>query len=717
MTSPASPSPQPTPDRPRPRRRPWRTLAGALLGLTIAGAGIGAWTVDRIWRQLPAVDHLASYRPAMPLRIYSRDGVLLAEYGIERREFTPLAQIPQRVRHALLAAEDARFYEHGPVDFNGLLRATLTNLVAGHSAQGASTISMQVARNFYLTRDKLISRKLAEILMAYKLEQAYGKDKLLELYMNQIYLGERAYGFAAAASIYCGKPLDALTDAEAAVLAGLPKAPSAFNPTVNPTRATERRQYVLRRMREQDYLDETAYRQALDAPLGLANTPPPGIVAAPYVAERARRMMVERYHDEAYTLGLDVVTTVTMRDQLAAEAALRHAVLGARLRRARPNAAARDGGAPGEGLEGALVSLDADTGDILALAGGADFQRNPFDHALQAYRQPGSSFKPFVYSAALEKGLFPGTLSDDTQRTLSKEETGANRWRPRNYANNYEGFIPMRRGLVRSKNLVAVSLMQAADPAFVQHHAVGFGFEGPRNPASLPLSLGAGAATPLQLASAYGAFANGGLRMDTRLVETVRLRNGDTLFSAPPPVATRVISERNAFVMDSMLRDVARFGTARGTLSLRRPDIAGKTGTSNGSKDVWFAGYSSGVVTVAWLGYDAPRSLGRATGATLALPVWLAYMKVAVDGRASVERAMPGDLALVDGDYVYAEYTNGKCADAPPPYIRNAFACGAARGGAAALSPASAAQPSERTLPPVDAAERARVLELFRTED
>ncbi|WDD91252.1 PBP1A family penicillin-binding protein [Burkholderia sp. FERM BP-3421] len=714
MTSPASPPP--TPDLPRPRRRPWRTLAGALLGLTIAGAGIGAWTVDRIWRQLPAVDHLASYRPAMPLRIYSRDGVLLAEYGIERREFTPLAQIPQRVRHALLAAEDARFYEHGPVDFNGLLRATLTNLVAGHSAQGASTISMQVARNFYLTRDKLISRKLAEILMAYKLEQAYGKDKLLELYMNQIYLGERAYGFAAAASIYFGKPLDALTDAEAAVLAGLPKAPSAFNPTVNPTRAIERRQYVLRRMREQDYLDETAYRQALDAPLGLANTPPPGIVAAPYVAERARRMMVERYHDEAYTLGLDVVTTVTMRDQLAAEAALRHAVLDARLRRARPNTAARDGDA----LEGALVSLDADTGDILALAGGADFQRNPFDHALQAYRQPGSSFKPFVYSAALEKGLFPGTLIDDTQRTLSKEETGANRWRPRNYANNYEGFIPMRRGLVRSKNLVAVSLMQAADPAFVQHHAVGFGFEGPRNPASLPLALGAGAVTPLQLASAYGAFANGGLRMDTRLVETVRLRNGDTLFSAPPPVATRVISERNAFVMDSMLRDVARFGTARGTLPLRRPDIAGKTGTSNGSKDVWFAGYSSGVVTVAWLGYDAPRSLGRVTGATLALPLWLAYMKVAVDGRASVERTMPGDLALVDGDYVYAEYTTGKCADAPPPYIRNAFACGAARAGASAdagLSPASAAQPAERALPPVDAAERARVLELFRTDD
>ena len=225
------------------------------------------------------------------------------------------------------------------------------------------------------------------------------------------------------------------------------------------------------------------------------------------------------------------------------------------------------------------MSLDADTGDILALAGGADFQRNPFDHALQAYRQPGSSFKPFVYSAALEKGLFPGTLIDDTQRTLSKEETGANRWRPRNYANNYEGFIPMRRGLVRSKNLVAVNLMQAADPAFVQHHAVGFGFEGPRNPASLPLSLGAGAVTPLQLASAYGAFANGGLRMDARLVETVRLRNGDMLFSAPPPVATRVISERNAFVMDSMLRDVARFGTARGTLPLRRPDIAGKTGT------------------------------------------------------------------------------------------------------------------------------------------
>ncbi|WP_323120448.1 penicillin-binding protein 1A [Burkholderia alba] len=718
MTPAASPPPPAAPTR---ARRYLRTFAGALLGLTVAGIAIGAWTVDRIWRQLPAVDHLATYRPAMPLRIYSRDGVLLAEYGIERREFVPIGQIPPRVRHALLAAEDARFYEHGPVDFGGLARATLTNLVAGHSAQGGSTISMQVARNFYLTRDKLISRKLAEILMAYKLESAYGKNKLLELYMNQIYLGERAYGFAAAASIYFGKPLDQLSDAEAAVLAGLPKAPSAFNPAVNPARAHARRQYVLRRMHELGYLDGAAYQQAADMPLTLANTPPPGIVAAPYVAERARRMMVERYRDDAYTLGLDVTTTVTMRDQLAAEAALRHAVLDARMRRARPGAPrAADAAAQGDTLEGALVSLDAGTGDILALAGGADFRRNPFDHALQAYRQPGSSFKPFVYSAALEKGYFPGTLVDDTQRTLSKEETGANRWRPRNYANNYEGFIPMRRGLMRSKNLVAVSLMQAAQPLFVQRHALGFGFEDVRNPASLPLALGAGSVTPLQLASAYGAFANGGLRAEPRLIETVRLRNGGELFRAPEPATTRAISARNAFVMDSMLRDVVRFGTARGALPLRRTDTAGKTGTSNGSKDVWFAGYSSGVVAVAWLGYDAPRSLGRATGATLALPVWLAYMKVAVDGRMPVDPAMPNDVALIDGDYVYAEYPGGKCVDAPPPYIRSAFACGGTRSDAAATregwgADASSAVPAP--LPPVDAAERARVLELFRTED
>ncbi|HIH2752450.1 PBP1A family penicillin-binding protein [Burkholderia aenigmatica] len=701
-------SPPPPPAPPPRRRRAWRTLAGALLGLTVACAGIGAWTIQRIWTQLPSVEHLAVYRPALPLRIFSRDGDLLAEYGVERREFVPLERIPPLMRQALLAAEDAKFYQHGAVDFSGLARATFANVVTGQPGQGGSTITMQVARNFYLTRDKVLSRKLAEILMATKLEREYSKDKLLELYMNEIYLGERAYGFAAAANVYFGKPLDALSAGEAAVLAGLPKAPSAFNPVVNPARATARRNYVLGRMHALGQLDDATYRAAVDAPIALATTPPPGIIAAPYVAERARRMMVERFHDDAYTLGLDVTTTISMRDQRAAEASLERTL--SRQQRAKRDAR--------NGLEGALVSLDAATGDMLALVGGADFNRNVFDHALQAYRQPGSSFKPFVYSAALEKGYFPGVLVDDTQRTLTHEETGARPWRPRNFANNYEGFIPVRRGLMRSKNLVAVSLMQATDARYVQQHAVQFGFDAQRNPASLPLALGAGAVTPLELASAYSVFANGGTRMVPRLILSVKQRHGGAMYEATAPAGERVVSARNAFMMDSMLRDVVKSGTARGALALRRDDAAGKTGTSNGSKDVWFAGYSSGIVAVAWLGYDTPRPMGRATGASLALPVWLDYMKAAVDGRTPVEATPPQDVALVDGDYVYAEYTRGTCTADVPSYIRSRFACGGAAVAAGASgTPGDHGKPAEPMPAAVDAAERERVLDLFRTED
>ncbi|MFM0068737.1 penicillin-binding protein 1A [Paraburkholderia aspalathi] len=727
---------QSSPSVPHKRRgRYLRLIAGAMLGVTISVIVTGAWTLGNLWKQLPSVDHLAMYRPALPLRIYSSDGVLLAEYGIERREFVPIGRIPLRVRHALLAAEDAHFYEHGAVDLSGVVRAMFTNVVTGHLAQGGSTISMQVARNFYLTRDKRFSRKLVEILMAYKLESAYGKNKLLELYMNQIYLGDRAYGFAAAASIYFGKTLDELDDAQAAVLAGLPKAPSAFSPITSPTRAMVRRQYVLYRMHKLNYIDDLAYRKAMNAPLVLRNTPPDGIIAAPYVAERARRMMVDQYHNDAYTLGLDVTTTVKMRDQLAAEAALQRAVSDARRRRSSVGVNADSRVA---GLDGAIISLDARTGDILALAGGVDFGRNSFDHALQAYRQPGSSFKPFVYSAALEKGYFPGTLVDDSQRTLSQEETGAASWRPRNYGNRYDGLIPVRRGLVNSKNMVAVSLMQAAQAPYVQQFALRFGFDNVRNPASLPLALGAGSVTPLQLASAYAVFSNGGMWVAPRLIGTVRLRNppdhgsdagngrgsanADMLFLAPPPVSTQVIPARNAFVMDSMLRDVVRAGTARGALSLRRSDTAGKTGTSNDAKDVWFAGYSSGVASVVWLGYDTPRSLGRATGATLALPVWLDYMRVAIDGRASVERTQPDGLAFADGDYVYSEYLNGKCIDAPPPFVRNAFECRKAQIGTAAASLDSGGtlvanripSSTDSVVPPIDAEERARVLDFFR---
>ena len=740
---------------------------GLTLGLGMAAALAGGWWLRQAWQDLPAVEHLAQYKPALPLRIFSSEGELLAEYGEERREFLPLKEIPLRMRQALLAIEDARFYEHGAVDFYGLTRATLANIVTGHHVQGASTITMQVARDFFLSRDKTIQRKLTEMLLAYKLEQHYGKDKLLELYMNQIYLGERSYGFSAASNIYFDKPLAEVSIAEAAMLAGLPKAPSAYNPVANPQRATVRQHYILQRMRELGYITPAEYDAAVAEKLALNKDRNSSVHAAAYAVEEARQLILQSYPEGAYSMGLDVTTTIRMAPQIAADKSLRDGLLNAQARRgyrgpearlapsadsvARQLAAYPDSGELRAALvrkvdtagkrqltaqlrngddivltasdarlggklqwdgkraivagsvirvvhdaakkrwlvsqlpemEGALISVEAHSGEIVAMAGGFDFYRNHYNHAMQAYRQPGSSFKPFVYSAALEKGYFPGTAVDDTQRLLLPQETGARQWRPRNYGNNYEGFISVRRGLVRSKNLVAVSLMQAAGPGYVQHYATRFGFEGARNPVSLPLALGAGAVTPLQLAQSYAVFANGGMQMPPKLIKEVRSRSGEVLFSDAAPRAkdapargTQVISTRNAYVMDSMLRDVVKSGTGRGALALGRGDAAGKTGTSNNAYDAWFAGYSSGLVSVVWLGYDQPKSLGNATGGTLALPVWRDYMQVAVQGRREQVLAEPSGLALLDGDYVYAEYLAGDCLQDNFAFIHSSVSCG-----------------------------------------
>ncbi|MCM2346764.1 MAG: PBP1A family penicillin-binding protein [Acidovorax soli] len=766
---PSSPVAAPAPS---PKKHPiLKFLAGFFLGLTVAGSAGGAYVLHMVWQQLPEVDHLADYDPMLPMRIYARDGTLLAEYGEERREFVPIGQIPLQVRQALLAIEDARFYEHGAVDFTGLARAALRNVVSGEHVQGASTITMQVARVFFLSRVKTYSRKLMEVLLAYKLEATYSKDKILELYMNQIYLGERAYGFAAAASVYFDKTLDELTVAEAAVLAGLPKAPSAYNPVVNRERAIIRQQYILQRMHALGYLDAPAYQEARAQALTLRTQYRSIEPAAAFAVEQARKMVLEQYGEDAYALGLDVVTTLSVPAQRAATRALRAGILGAqdargyagpegriqgavpgdmpaadpralraalapyrdsgelraalvhaaseaegiaawlrdgtpvRIPRSRlnasaraalkPDAPARRRIAPGAvirvvadarerwdlgqlpGMEGALVSMDTETGDILALTGGFDYAFNQFDHAVQAFRQPGSTFKPFIFSAALEKGYAPGTLIDDTQRVVTPAARGRPAWSPRNYGGNYEGFITARRGLVRSKNLVAVNLMDAAGVQYVQEFATRFGFLPERNPPRLPLALGAGAITPLQLTQAYAVFANGGTLVQPRLIHQVSERGGAVLYAAnaPSPRAT-VVSERNAFVLDSMLRDVVQHGTGRRAKALGRPDVAGKTGTSNDARDVWFAGYSSGVASVVWMGYDQPRSLGRHTGGTLALPVWTEYMAEAVQGRTPVSRTLPLDLMRFGEDYVYPEYVFGTCVDDRKAFVQSPFECG-----------------------------------------
>lgn len=738
-----------------------RFALGLLLGLAAGGLAGSAFVIHRLWQQLPPVDHLADYEPKRPLRIHARDGTLLAEYGEERRDVVPLEDIPPHLRQALLAIEDSAFYAHDGVDYAGLARAAWSNLAAGGHAQGGSTITMQVARMFFLSPEKTYHRKITEILLAYKLERAFDKDKLLELYMNQAYLGQRAYGFAAAAAVYFDKPLAKLTLAEAAMLAGLPKAPSAYNPVANRARAVQRQRHILARMRALGWITPPAYEAAQAEPLVLRAQDGPSDFAAGHPVEQARQMMVERFGEAAYTRGLDVTLSIDVQQQRAAMAALREGLLraqdergyagpearlplpvptGAALRRAlapyrdsgklRPalvravtgagiEAVLRDGAAvtlaraglpawavaalgpradartriaPGavvrverEGarwrlrqlpaLEGALVALDAASGEILALAGGFDARLGQYDHAVQALRQPGSTFKPFVYSAALEQGFFPGSLLADAQRVVTPAARGRKAWVPRNYGHQYEGVTTARRALVRSKNVATVNLMEAVGARDVQAFAARFGFDPRLNPAQLPLALGAGAISPLGLAGAYAVFANVGERVAPRLVLRVAERDGPVLYEAGAPLRQRAIPRRNAFVMDSLLRDVVREGTGRRALAIGRDDVAGKTGTSNDARDVWFAGYSSGLATVAWMGYDQPRSLGRATGGTLALPVWTQFMKGAVAGRAPVRRPVPDDLALHGGDFVYPEYLGASCIDDGHPHVQAPFDC------------------------------------------
>lgn len=751
----------------RGRRSTLRTLLAAAMGLALGGGIGGAYVLCALYAQLPPIDHLADYDPMLPMRIYARDGSLLAEYGQERREVVSIERIPLPLRQALLSIEDANFYAHHAVDFTGLLRAALSNFRAGEHVQGASTITMQVARVFFLGREKTYGRKLTEILLAYKLESVYSKDKLLELYMNQIYLGERAYGFAAAASVYFDKTLDQLTVAEAALLAGLPKAPSAYNPVANRERALIRQRHILKRMHALGHLDAQQLQRALAQKLVVQSRYRTRDDSASFAVEQTRKMIVDRFGEDAYSLGLDVVTTVSAPAQRAASRELRAGLVRAQdargyagpeghiqhvlppgdlvalqsalapwrdsggLRAALVVKASSSGGievvlrdgtkvrmAPGSlsasarsalkgdapahrriapgavvravqdvhqrwslgqlpRMEGALVSMDMDTGEILALTGGFDFATNQFDHAVQAVRQPGSTFKPFVFSAALEKGFFPGTLIDDTRRVVLPAARGSKAWRPRNYGNNYEGFIAARRGLVRSKNLVAVNLMEAAGVAYVSEFAARFGFAPELNPPGLPLALGAGGTTPLQLTQAYTVFGNGGHWVQPRLVSKVSTRSGEVLYEAPVQAhRTEVISARNAHVMDSLLRDAVQHGTGRYAAALGRGDAAGKTGTSNGAKDAWFAGYSSGVASVVWMGYDQPRSLGaRATGGSLALPVWTAYMQTAVADRPPALRALPEDLEVVGDDFVYPEYLSGACVDNRSTFVQPAYAC------------------------------------------
>ena len=759
-------------------------LAGVLSILIIVAIAMAV-----AFPNLPDISDLSDYRPKLPLRVYSAEGILVGEFGEERRHLTPIKSIPKVMVDAVLAIEDARFYEHGGVDYKGVMRAALANL-GRIKSQGASTITMQVARNVYLSTEKTYTRKIYEILLTFKLEHLLSKDQILEIYMNQIFLGNRAYGFAAASEAYFDKPLRDITVAEAAMLAGLPKAPSAYNPIVNPKRAKARQLHIIDRMQENGFITAEQALAAKQEELSIKSSAEHAKVHAEYAAETVRQLMFAQYGSETYTRGLNVYTTLRAADQEAAYKSLRRGIMDFERRQiyrgpeefvtlpvdpqeledaidqalaehpdngdvmsamvlaadAKKITALRLNGETveitGEGLkpaqsglsekaapnikirrgavirvtrtlknsweitqlpevEGAFVALDPRDGAIKALVGGFDFEKNKFNHVTQAWRQPGSSFKPFIYSAALEKGFTPATIINDGPLFFSAGVTGGQPWEPKNYDGKFEGPMTMRRGLAKSKNMISIRILQAVGAQNAQDWITRFGFDADKHPAYLTMALGAGSVTPLQMASAYSVFANGGYRINPWLISKVTEQKGKVLVETKAPVldeSMRAIDARNAFVMDSLLQEVTRSGTAASAQAiLKRPDLFGKTGTTNDSVDAWFVGFQPTLAAVSWIGYDTPRNLGaRETGGGLSLPIWIRFMQQALAHVPVAELAMPEGVVNSGGELFFTEYAN--------------------KAGVTSLGldGTSAAQNGSQVIqmPPAD--ERKQILDLFR---
>ncbi len=702
----------------------------ALVSLVLASIFFVGFAAALAYPKLPSLEALTQYSPKVPLRIFSTEGVLIGEFGEERRAVVRIHEVPVPLRQAIIAAEDERFYEHGGIDYIGILRAVLANFTAGEARQGASTITMQVARNFFLSSEKTLSRKFNEALLAFKIEHSLTKDQILELYVNQIYLGQRAYGYAAAAQAYFGRNLKDLSLSEMAMLAGLPKAPSRYNPVVNQQRATLRQRYVLRRMRELNFITEAQYKDALAEPMRVRKDPLSNLSThADHFNEMVRQVLYEQYREDIYTHGIRVFTTLNKEYQDAAYAAVRKGILDYDRRHGYRGAegfpdlpqpltdeivddflqdqpdsddlipvlvletgpqslkAMRKGGErielTGDGIkwaknligdkapankrlrrgalirvrqndkgaweiaqlpqvEAGFVAVDPESGAIRALVGGFDYARNKYNHVTQSQRQPGSSFKPFVYSAALEKGFTPATIINDAPLSFDATETGSASWEPKNFDGTYEGPMRMRSALTKSKNLVSIRILRAIGPEYAQDFITRFGFDKKRHPPYLTMALGAGSVTPLELATGYCVFANGGFRVSPYYVSRVEDSTGKELSRAQPAMAgsgaARAIEARNAFIMFSMMQDVVRGGTGARAMQLGRGDIAGKTGTTNDQMDAWFAGIQKRLTAVAWMGFDTPRTLGsNETGAMAALPIWIQFMGAALKG-------IPGEL-------------------------------------------------------------------------
>jgi penicillin-binding protein 1A len=794
------------------------------MGLIGAGSLYGIYLY--LEPKLPSIETLKDVQLQVPLRIYSSDGLLIAEYGEKRREPLRYDEIPEQMIQAFLAAEDDRFFEHPGVDYQGILRAAAQLLLTGERRQGGSTITMQVARNFFLSSEKTYTRKLSEIFLALKIERFLTKQEILELYLNKIYLGQRAYGVGAAALVYYGRPVDKLKLPEVAMIAALPKAPSKVNPISDPQKALNRRNYVLRRMLELDMIQSADCDMAKAAPISAELHTAPSEVEAPYVAEMARAEAVKRYGQEAYTKGYIVITTIESHLQESANRALRSAIQaydkrhgyrgvsgrldlsdGIELEAHRmieslheqPKAADllravvltlegqtatvftesgewieltwnaldwaspyidhdRKGESPktagdivqpgdyiylykehpdeGEAfwrlaqipeVAGALVAISPDNGAVMSLVGGYDFYQSKFNRVIQAKRQPGSGFKAFIYSAALETGFTPASLINDAPVVFEDDALEA-AWRPENYSGKFYGPTRLRYALTHSRNLVSIRLLRKMGINFATQYASRFGFDTSDMPRDLSLALGSGAVSPLQMGTGYTVFANGGYYVPPYIIDSIRDNRGHLLYQAnpvqvcdaeqlaaykvqqqenavePAPLASeqittqqdatpgdlelplplrcakRAISAQNEYLMHSMLRDVVQLGTARKARVVGRRDIAGKTGTTNDQRDAWFNGFNHHMVTVAWLGFDNVEPLGRGeVGGRAALPAWIDFMQTALNGiEEKVPEMPPGMVTMridVDtGEPVGAGNTNAifevfeaKNAPKPPP--------------------------------------------------
>jgi penicillin-binding protein 1A len=714
-----------------------------LLGLAAIVTALVGIVVILAYPQLPSLEALTDYRPKIPLRVYSADHRLIGEFGEERRDVVAIKDVPEFMKQAIIAAEDERFYQHPGIDLHGILRAAWSNLVTRGRHQGASTITMQVARNFFLSRERTLTRKIYEALLAFKIENNLGKDDILQLYINQIYLGQHAYGFSSAAQIYFGKSLKELSIAEAAMLATLPQAPSAHNPVVNFDRARLRQLHVLHKMLELGFID-AAHAQAAEAEtLHIKHYSNDFGVHADYVAEMARQIVVDRFGEDSYSKGYQVITSIDSANQEAAYKNLRKGVLDYDRRHGYRGAenyvdmedaatgqdeqleefiadiddaddllaaivldatptrvraylrggdtitlngdalkfAARmlDAKAPANKrlrrgavirvskdekgawqitqlpeAEAAIVAASPIDGAIQALVGGFDFNRSKFNHVTQGWRQPGSSFKPFIYSAAMEKGYTPASVIPDEPIVIPAAETGSQAWEPKNYEDEYDGPMTLRTALKKSKNMVAIRLLRSIGTQYAQEYIGRFGFDQDKHPPYLTMALGAGSVTVWQQLAAYSIFANGGYRIQPHVVKQILDDKGAVLAEFDPPVAgdetLRVIDARNAYLIDSMMHDVTRSGTAAAaTKQLKRYDIAGKTGTTNDNIDAWFCGYHPTLVTITWIGFDQPKKLGsNETGAHAALPFWIGFMEQALKGAPESYMEVPEGLTAVD---------------------------------------------------------------------